>query len=143
MGYLTNDEAISIHALLAESDTVFTLTANILKSFLSTLSLRRATYMAFAKRSGKAISIHALLAESDSLTPYQSALITIFLSTLSLRRATRSDEQGPSILHYFYPRSPCGERLLTLSLPLVTTYFYPRSPCGERRGRARPRWLQV
>ena len=57
---------------------------------------------------------------------------------------------------YFYPRSPCGERLSTtiiticiaqflstLSLRRATTIdnakidkhndFYPRSPCGERR----------
>ena len=60
----------------------------------------------------------------------------------------------------FYPRSPCGERLVkngprpstriflsTLSLRRATTTknrcarsnrdFYPRSPCGERRGAAR------
>ena len=59
-------------------------------------------------------------------------------------------------LHYFYPRSPCGERLddgihhpcavgflSTLSLRRAThpaashcyppAYFYPRSPCGERQ----------
>ena len=58
-------------------------------------------------------------------------------------------------VRYFYPRSPCGERLLgglwvlsiqiflsTLSLRRATCsagsgfcrsrYFYPRSPCGER-----------
>ena len=126
------------------------------KSFLSTLSLRRATCM----------------------THTQKFCVSIFLSTLSLRRATywpcvplvgRSD---------FYPRSPCGERpipyfrgyiggnisihallaesdfyppkkpvkvskfLSTLSLRRATPrpqppkarvlYFYPRSPCGER-----------
>ena len=61
------------------------------------------------------------------------------------------------MLHHFYPRSPCGERLIiishksapviflsTLSLRRATdrrggsrgTFidFYPRSPCGERRG---------
>ena len=56
---------ISIHALLAESDTV--------KLTHSTETI---------------ISIHALLAESDTLRQLQSAL------------------RG-----YFYPRSPCGERL--------------------------------
>ena len=34
---------------------------------------------------------------------------------------------------HFYPRSPCGERLDTMSQPGCTTHFYPRSPCGERR----------
>ena len=81
---------ISIHALLAESD--FTTLHNILKllSFLSTLSLRRATesqqlsarpttdfyprspcgerlYTDLDSSYGALISIHALLAESDAL----------------------------------------------------------------------------
>ena len=33
----------------------------------------------------------------------------------------------------FYPRSPCGERLVTVGLLMCNLYFYPRSPCGERR----------
>ena len=101
--------------------------------FLSTLSLRRATYTAIC------------------LAPP-----ILFLSTISLRRATSTT----GILGFnpfnFYPRSPCGERLVvdghrvhitrflsTLSLRratslvllerLVIWYFYPRSPCGERR----------
>ena len=100
---------ISIHALLAESDT-----------------------SEVSDKVPLAISIHALLAESDR-TPFW------------LRRSAC----------YFYPRSPCGERLSiielikcgfvflsTLSLRRATrlefcdtaqhTYFYPRSPCGER-----------
>ena len=79
------------------------------------------------------ISIHALLAESDW--------------------AKSTPEEAK---RYFYPRSPCGERLKlllrlmraplflsTLSLRRATKYlsilfsqflnFYPRSPCGERR----------
>ena len=102
---------ISIHALLAESDSK----PRALKSrrcvFLSTLSLRRATKLFmpsqkllknFYPRSpcgerhninssvntADKISIHALLAESD------------FASAGWLE-----------VIHYFYPRSPCGERL--------------------------------
>ena len=78
------------------------------------------------------ISIHALLAESDG-----------------------DSHPTPACRRYFYPRSPCGERLVwmlrssagrgflsTLSLRRATdgddlytlplTNFYPRSPCGER-----------
>ena len=78
------------------------------------------------------ISIHALLAESDYLGAWK-----------------------PRNVRYFYPRSPCGERLVdalkltdlmlflsTLSLRRATIIrkhstpnsgnFYPRSPCGER-----------
>ena len=33
---------------------------------------------------------------------------------------------------YFYPRSPCGERLSLFALTATQSHFYPRSPCGER-----------
>ena len=33
---------------------------------------------------------------------------------------------------YFYPRSPCGERLYAAGRPGYLGNFYPRSPCGER-----------
>ena len=56
-----------------------------------------------------------------------------FLSTLSLRRATPASMRGGPGLIYFYPRSPCGERhpqhIKHVSHLLN---FYPRSPCGER-----------
>ena len=78
--------------------------------FLSTLSLRRATTGAFYEIvEDNNISIHALLAESD---PF-----------LRSGRMTRP---------YFYPRSPCGERLLPCFSRSFLSNFYPRSPCGER-----------
>ena len=57
-----------------------------------------------------------------------------FLSTLSLRRATEVANGAAGIPWYFYPRSPCGERLVT-SGPIcgAIAYFSPRSPCGERQ----------
>ena len=102
---------ISIHALLAESDIVFCAIVRIDSIFLSTLSLRRATWYSSAsswlriyfyprspcgeRRAWPAyrpaacrISIHALLAESDAFTLLPRLSILIFLSTLSLRRAT-------------------------------------------------------
>ena len=102
------------------------------KRFLSTLSLRRATFLWCSARAYIPISIHALLAESDSL--------------LALLICPPPD---------FYPRSPCGERpafwkllamhiLISIHALLAesdgwarsaggwATYFYPRSPCGER-----------
>ena len=82
---------ISIHALLAESDLgnvvvgsrmsnfyprspcgerPFTTTITICTaSFLSTLSLRRATINTYHRIFGGGISIHALLAESDTIGP--------------------------------------------------------------------------
>ena len=57
---------ISIHALLAESDTfVFGFSYFYIIKFLSTLSLRRATNAKRENRLEHCISIHALLAESD------------------------------------------------------------------------------
>ena len=60
------------------------------------------------------ISIHALLAESDGLSYFYIIKITIFLSTLSLRRATSQQPDGTTRTTYFYPRSPCGERRVTV-----------------------------
>ena len=68
-----------------------TTTARIIPSFLSTLSLRRAT------------------GQICRSTSKQSR----FLSTLSLRRATACGGVSSSHRRHFYPRSPCGERLDT------------------------------
>ena len=124
--------AISIHALLAESDTVQIVIVVVYALFLSTLSLRRATIKPiFSKINARnfyprspcgerhlrvldgskssIISIHALLAESDNCT--------------SIGRPKRL---------YFYPRSPCGERHTRGCKKMKLNNFYPRSPCGER-----------
>ena len=87
-------------------------TVSVRKTFLSTLSLRRATQLVtITDKKHGIISIHALLAESDHLGGYKKQLYycisihallaesddngrsmgtatTLFLSTLSLRRAT-------------------------------------------------------
>ena len=104
-------QSISIHALLAESDGICACMCIIWHTFLSTLSLRRATYSwrglpcspeHFYPRSpcGErpkalfnpiqyiSISIHALLAESDLGDRTVHQVNQQFLSTLSLRRAT-------------------------------------------------------
>ena len=101
--------------------------------FLSTLSLRRATFLwlrmwkhgaNFYPRSpcgerlpimrkycpSTKISIHALLAESDQFCAVRTFVDLVFLSTLSLRRATRGLSLLYAIVGNFYPRSPCGER---------------------------------
>ena len=146
---------ISIHALLAESDSVFFIVFNASCSFLSTLSLRRAT-----------INIVNKIKDNR------------FLSTLSLRRATFRNSCRSFLISYFYPRSPCGERRFQFALLRFQSFisihallaesdrqvkqiyqakisisihallaesdrapsrrlcprsnFYPRSPCGER-----------
>ena len=125
--------------------------------FLSTLSLRRATDINRGSNHVKRhISIHALLAESDYDTSSLTKCQVKFLSTLSLRRATGSGLAWLAPRAYFYPRSPCGERLhydnynlhcVEISIHALLAesdclyparcvgllYFYPRSPCGERQ----------
>ena len=109
--------AISIHALLAESDRRERRQNRFQPLFLSTLSLRRATapwlarlasYVNFYPRSPcgerrcsctphsrrSRISIHALLAESDIGPIERSYVLCLFLSTLSLRRATTAANEA-------------------------------------------------
>ena len=103
-------------------------------SFLSTLSLRRATLF-FQNQ----FFIHSLFLSTLSLrratppTMLRKPATSRFLSTLSLRRATRPDTDRPCKPCNFYPRSPCGERPgCQRPYERPTTDFYPRSPCGER-----------
>ena len=78
--------------------------------FLSTLSLRRATWHLHCVFIFAGISIHALLAESDLASIFSDGAKELFLSTLSLRRATLQSLLLKVGIFYFYPRSPCGER---------------------------------
>ena len=68
--------------------------------FLSTLSLRRATQKRMYQLSPKAISIHALLAESD-----------------------HAPSRHPCQHSNFYPRSPCGERRIYVSVVAYSYYI--------------------
>ena len=129
------------------------------KAFLSTLSLRRATFGENHFGVVTHISIHALLAESDHprlrhqpglqhfypRSPCGERRYPVevtgqsfrFLSTLSLRRAT-------AVSRVLF--TPVQKFLSTLSLRRATqilgclaylqSYFYPRSPCGERPAQA-------
>ena len=124
--------------------------------FLSTLSLRRATYLVRGQRPSWEISIHALLAESDDISGATNRILRaflstlslrratqhfnnlpikyIFLSTLSLRRATSADcncrNAHPISIHALLAESDL--RVLEVTRNAITD-FYPRSPCGERR----------
>ena len=84
---------ISIHALLAESDGLWSPSGHPDPAFLSTLSLRRAT-----SQFGIVFRVNG------------------FLSTLSLRRATALFIGMDMEEDNFYPRSPCGERHKTVTV---------------------------
>ena len=169
---------ISIHALLAESDGGSGVGSWPRAIFLSTLSLRRATSTTIITTC-IARFLSTLSLRRATVDALELAGAMLFLSTLSLRRATlrvvdgskssiisihallaESDRETGTLFFLpgdFYPRSPCGERLVftlllvsillflsTLSLRRATrrhrgndgcpVHFYPRSPCGERRG---------
>ena len=148
---------ISIHALLAESDTKPITSLHTfcnfyprspcgerpfqggglhgLCGFLSTLSLRRATGFSGAFGASDKISIHALLAESDVavVSPISRKMYFYPRSPCGERRIHLCTSVK---YNNFYPRSPCGERLLHYLIPRIgTLHFYPRSPCGERHER--------
>ena len=106
---------ISIHALLAESDIPATTRTASPCTFLSTLSLRRATDDILAGVNELLISIHALLAESDGKSNKLAGQKLVFLSTLSLRRATQGKNNGHDTALF----------LSTLSLRRATMILQP------------------
>ena len=78
--------------------------------FLSTLSLRRATFPLFPAGQYGALFLSTLsLRRATTIVKALDALER-FLSTLSLRRATGTRSSRPHPSSDFYPRSPCGER---------------------------------
>ena len=81
------------------------------RRFLSTLSLRRATRSDTNRPCKPCISIHALLAESDGGTDGQNAVILGISIHALLAESDRLPRSGTARGTYFYPRSPCGERL--------------------------------
>ena len=136
---------ISIHALLAESDTTFSGTVHrkeisihalLAESDLCRCCVRSCSWHYFYPRSpcgerrgtyvsaspANVISIHALLAESDGQYPVTAMMCKIFLSTLSLRRAT-SGHLHTGALHKVF--------LSTLSLRRATP-CYSAPPAGRR-----------
>ena len=79
-------------------------------SFLSTLSLRRATTQACDTRQTIQFLSTLSLRRATAVTVLIHTIVQ-FLSTLSLRRATQNACKLNFMVHNFYPRSPCGERL--------------------------------
>ena len=130
-------------------------------TFLSTLSLRRATSLTRTPSAVTPISIHALLAESDAtgvrvIKRYKyfyprspcgerpgQVNWNVVLFCISIHALLAESDRWLRIfshpMSYFYPRSPCGERRCgTSAIPWLRN-FYPRSPCGERPTPAPPR----
>ena len=101
-------------------------------SFLSTLSLRRATYWSCVPVVGRSFLSHALLTESDVLLFWACNIAPAISIHALLTESDRNTSRPMACRSYFYPRSPYGERLPAFSYSRPLTYFYPRSPYGER-----------
>ena len=80
--------------------------------FLSTLSLRRATWNALA---------------------CNNTTCNFYPRSPCGERREKGEDCRPGQCH-FYPRSPCGERRYLAEPKTLGRHFYPRSPCGERHG---------
>ena len=132
---------ISIHALLAESDLIFCRCNRRLHYFYprSPCGERLALRCSPAKVS--VISIHALLAESDSARPETRQRDAISIHAL-LAESDRPKRYPAPACMYFYPRSPCGERLLypletLVILTFLSTLSLRRATFGKINARGR------
>ena len=156
------DRGISIHALLAESDgiglvflwwgvrflstlslrraTSLPATTPHWKIFLSTLSLRRATAPNRhpCRCNRRFLSTLSLRRATRFVTAFRGS-VDRFLSTLSLRRATHTGSSWATWFPNFYPRSPCGERLVLRAINSSLVIFL--STLSLRR--ATPADLQI
>ena len=103
------------------------------RKFLSTLSLRRATKLAFDGIYSDSISIHALLAESDMPFATVYAVIVISIHALLAESDHGHCAFGHAVdisIHALLAESDKRPKPPTCR----SRYFYPRSPCGERPG---------
>ena len=114
---------ISIHALLAESDPSGCRRPCERPTFLSTLSLRRATSSS-RNANHPLIFLSTLSLRRATIRIHRLCVPSQFLSTLSLRRATLNPAQLFQGSLDFYPRSPCGERLqCRCSRPIAAAFL--------------------
>ena len=90
--------------------------------FLSTLSLRRATLTTVLHWYHISISIHALLAESDTRHRTRGAVYKISIHAL-LAESDKRRLPSSWRRNHFYPRSPCGERLVLLMTVQILRLF--------------------
>ena len=86
-------QRISIHALLAESDLGNVVAGLHMSNFYPRSPCGERPWAVFFNCNYPLISIHALLAESDERAEHHANSQQEFLSTLSLRRATRRTYQ--------------------------------------------------
>ena len=122
---------ISIHALLAESDVCMLAMAGVAEISIHAL-LAESDRLRVIFHIKNYISIHALLAESDRFIQRTCLMLVQFLSTLSLRRATMRavGVVAHTVISIHALLAESDSRSPSTFQPFW--YFYPRSPCGER-----------
>ena len=108
--------AISIHALLAESDAFAADDLNVHSNFYPRSPCgerpRQALHIIHTAR-----NFYPRSPCGERLPAMQMLISQLaFLSTLSLRRATLERVCVSNAIEHFYPRSPCGERLAALHI---------------------------
>ena len=161
--------AISIHALLAESD-LFLRSGLMMRLYFYPRSpcgerphirstspgrpcisihalLAESDHIRSTSPGHPDISIHALLAESD-IWPYQR----YFPADISIHALLAESDRYAGVIDHDKPRflSTLSLRRATiahLNYDVVAPDFYPRSPCGERRtdttSAKMPRWISI
>ena len=123
---------ISIHALLAESDNGRKSLNALAEYFYPRSPCGERPNFHRVRYNTVDISIHALLAESDD-TDWEIVNVPKISIHALLAESDRHLSQLIPLHSYFYPRSPCGERLAEVDGEDTSSGdFYPRSPCGER-----------
>ena len=122
-GSVTTSDVISIHALLAESDTSGAKTIVTEVDFYPRSPCGERRYPTLFDDLQVPISIHALLAESD-LVGVGGRGVNVGISIHAL--LAESDDVACGNWHKlcdFYPRSPCGERLISMAPLLLRIPF--------------------
>ena len=115
--------------------------------FLSTLSLRRATPETGAGSPNADISIHALLAESD-MGVFESEH-DMCISIHALLAESDQTNGSTTIPNFnFYPRSPCGERLvnpykLTMIFGFLSTLSLRRATISKNAAMGKPTLISI
>ena len=117
-----NSDFISIHALLAESDAPNRRPYHCNKNFYPRSPCGERPLNGFAILWNTCISIHALLAESDVHYDNYNLHCVISIHALLAESDVTGSESQKLILH-FYPRSPCGERQLAARDGLADAVF--------------------
>ena len=123
---------ISIHALLAESDSMYTSLCCGCFDFYPRSPCGERPACQGPPLRGICISIHALLAESDSLSSSSWGFMLISIHALLAESDVNSDYYGRLCYEISIHALLAESDWQKYDLNKDCLDFYPRSPCGER-----------